>query len=112
MAFSTSWSKPASQSLLRPLDPQVAAIVEARHRGPFSYLGMHRCAAGVCVRAILPDAQEMAVLDATTGEIVAKGDRVHPDGLFVATIADRKQPFRYRLRVLSGGVRQEIYDIY
>jgi 1,4-alpha-glucan branching enzyme len=112
MAFSTSWSKPASQSLLRPLDPQVAAIVEARHGDPFSYLGMHRCAAGVCVRAILPDAQEMAVLDATTGEIVAKGDRVHPDGLFVATIADRKQPFRYRLRVLSGGVRQEIYDIY
>ena len=58
--------------MLQPLDPQVAAIVEARHGDPFSYLGMHRCSAGVCVRAILPDAQEMAVLNAATGEIVAK----------------------------------------
>jgi 1,4-alpha-glucan branching enzyme len=99
-------------SLLRPLDPQVAAIVEARHADPFSYLGMHRSDTGVCVRAMLPAAQEMAVLDSAAGEIVAKGDRVHPDGFFVATIRDRKQPFRYRLQVLSGGVPQEFYDIY
>src|SRR5262249_37550565 len=42
----------------------------------------------------------------------APGVRIHKDGLFVASIADRKEPFRYRLQVLSGGVQHEFYDIY
>jgi 1,4-alpha-glucan branching enzyme len=98
--------------LLRQRDPEIQAIIEARHGDPFSFLGMHRTAHGVCVRAMLPAAQEMAVVDAVTGELVARGERIHPDGFFVATIACRKQPFRYRLQVLSGGIRQEFYDIY
>jgi 1,4-alpha-glucan branching enzyme len=98
--------------MLRQSDPEIQSIVEVRHSDPFSFLGMHQTGDGVCVRAILPTAQEMAVLDSATGQVVAKGERVHPDGFFVATIADRKHPFRYRLHVLSGGVRHEFYDIY
>jgi 1,4-alpha-glucan branching enzyme len=78
-------------------DPQVAAIVGARHDNPFSYLGMHRTAGGICVRAMLPQAEKMAVVDSATGEIAAQGVRFHPDGLFLATSADRREPFRYRL---------------
>jgi len=98
--------------LLRQLDPGIQAIVEARHGDPFSFLGMHQTEDGVCVRAMLPAAQEMAVLDSATGEVVVKGEQVHPEGLFVAKVAARKQPFRYQLQVLSGGVRQKFHDIY
>ena len=77
-------------------DPEVEAIIEARHGDPFSFLGMHTTSDGVRVRAMLPAAQEMAVVDSVTGKVAAKGVRVHPDGFFVATVADRKEPFRYR----------------
>jgi len=93
-------------------DPEIAAIVAARHGDPFALLGMHRTAAGIVVRTMLPDAQEVAVVDSATGEIVAEGRRVHRDGFFVATASDRHEPFRYRLRVLADGVRREFDDIY
>ena len=93
-------------------DPEAAAIVEARHDDPFSFLGMHKTATGLCVRAMLPQAQEMAVVDAGTGEVAAIGARVHPEGLFVATFGTRKEPFRYRLRVRSGVVQHEFDDVY
>jgi 1,4-alpha-glucan branching enzyme len=96
----------------RQPDPEVEAIVAARHGDPFGFLGMHPTADGVCVRAMLPAAQEMAVIDSATGEVAAKGTKIHPDGFFVARIADRKEPFRYRLQVSSGGIRQEFYDVY
>jgi len=93
-------------------DPELRAIVEGRHGDPFSFLGMHRTSTGVCVRAMLPATKDMAVVDSATGDVAAKGILVHREGLFVATIADRKQPFRYRLRISRGGVDQEFEDIY
>ena len=99
-------------SVLHRLDPQVEAIAEARHDNPFAFLGMHCVDGGICVRAMLPAAQQMAVVEAATGKIVAEGVRVHRDGFFVATIADRREPFRYRLRTSSGGMQHEFDDIY
>jgi 1,4-alpha-glucan branching enzyme len=93
-------------------DPQVEAIIGARHDSPFSYLGMHRTTDGICVRAMLPQAAKMAVVDAATGQIVAEGVRAHRDGLFVATLAGRREPFPYRLRVAGGGIESEFDDIY
>ena len=95
-----------------PPDPQVEAIVEARHDNPFAVLGMHRIDSGICVRAMLPAAQQMAVVESATGKIAAEGVRVHRDGFFVATIANRREPFRYRLRTSSGGIQHEFDDIY
>ena len=96
----------------RQPDPQVEAIVEGRHDDPFSFLGMHKTSTGICVRAMLPATQEMAVVESATGIIVAKGDRIHRDGLFVATLADRREPFRYRLRVSTDAVQAEFDDVY
>ena len=73
-------------SVLRRPDPQVEAIVEARHGDPFSFLGMHKAAGGISVRAMLPGAQEVAVVEPATGKLPAKGVQLHRDGLFVATI--------------------------
>ncbi len=93
-------------------DPEVEAIVEGRHDDPFSFLGMHRTSTGICVRAMLPAAQEMAVVESATGKIAAKGVRTHRDGLFIATLADRGEPFRYRLRISSGVFQSEFDDVY
>jgi 1,4-alpha-glucan branching enzyme len=94
------------------VDPEIAAIVEARHDDPFSFLGMHRAAEGVVVRALLPTAETMAVVDAATEGIAGRGALVHPQGLFVAAIADRSEPFDYRLRVSRGGEEHEFDDVY
>ncbi|HZK90626.1 MAG TPA: 1,4-alpha-glucan branching protein GlgB [Stellaceae bacterium] len=94
------------------VDPQQArAIVGARHGDPFAFLGMHQDEGGLVVRAMLPGAVAMAVLD-ETGAVAGEGEQVHPDGLFVARIAARDEWFRYRLRVDWGGVEQEFDDAY
>ena len=93
-------------------DPEIEAIVAARHGDPFAFLGLHKTNTGICVRAILPAAQQMAVLDSATGTVVAEGRRVHREGFFVAEIPDRQEPFRYRLRISGGGIMREIDDIY
>ena len=94
------------------LEPELAAVVEAHCDDPFAVLGIHLTRKGLCVRAMLPDAEEMAVVDATSGEVAATGVRVHPDGLFVAAMRSRKEPFRYRLRVRGGAVEREFEDVY
>jgi 1,4-alpha-glucan branching enzyme len=95
-----------------PSNREIEAIVAARHDDPFAFLGMHRTAAGMCVRAFLPAASAMAVVDSARGEIAAEGRLLHRDGLFVAMVPDRGEPFRYRLRVLAGGAWQEFADVY
>ncbi|HEX3881385.1 MAG TPA: 1,4-alpha-glucan branching protein GlgB [Stellaceae bacterium] len=87
-------------------DGQVAEIVAARHGDPFSFLGMHSEGGGIVVRAFLPEAEVVQVVDAR-GKIVTEAERVHPEGFFEARIS-RKSPFAYRLRV---GER-EFDDIY
>ena len=91
---------------------EVEALVAGRHSDPFAFLGMHRASAGIYVRAMLPDAERMVVIDATSGEIAAQGERIHPAGFFVASMPDRNAPFRYRLRVWRGGHWHEFDDIY
>ena len=92
--------------------PEVEAIVAGQHGDPFAFLGMHKRSAGLYVRAFLPEAEEMAVVDAASGEVAGRGERLHPAGLFVASLPDKKTPFRYRLRVLRGGHWPEFDDIY
>jgi 1,4-alpha-glucan branching enzyme len=92
--------------------PDVEAIVAGRHADPFAFLGMHQASAGLYVRAFLPDAEAMAVVESAGGEVVAHAERLHPAGLFAAAMPDRKQPFRYRLRVAAGGHAEEFDDVY
>ena len=76
------------------------------------YLGMHRAPGGLCVRAMLPRAEKIAVVDSATGDIAGEGVRIHLDALFVATLGGRREPIRYRLPVLSGDIENEFEDIY
>ena len=53
--------------------PEAEAIVAGQHGDPFAFLGMHKRSAGLYVRAFLPDAEEMAVVDAASGEVAGRG---------------------------------------
>src|SRR5438874_1675779 len=96
----------------RRRSPDVDAIAGGTHGDPFAFLGMHKTSVGLYVRAMLPDAEAMSVVDAASGTVVAHGERIDLAGLFVASMPERKEPFRYRLRVLWGGYWHEFADVY
>lgn len=93
-------------------DPEIEAIVKARHGDAFAFLGMHKTARGVRVRVMLPQAQQVEVIDSSSGNVVAEAVRAHPEGLFIADIPGRNEPFRYKLRVADGVMTREFDDIY
>jgi 1,4-alpha-glucan branching enzyme len=93
-------------------DPQIAEIVAARHGDPFAFLGMHQANGELVVRAMLPGADELTIIDAATGDAIGAAELVHPDGFFVARLAGRKERFPYRLRVRWGDETHEFDDAY
>jgi 1,4-alpha-glucan branching enzyme len=91
---------------------QVERICEARHGDPFGALGMHRDDLGrLWVRAMLPQASSVSVIDAAHGMAVADLMRRHPAGLFEGCVPGTV-PFAYRLRVGRGDGAQTIEDPY
>jgi 1,4-alpha-glucan branching enzyme len=92
----------------------VRAILRADHPDPFSFLGMHSEPDGqaVAVRAFLPKADEVSVVDSTSGSVVGELQRVHDAGFFAVLLEGRQHPFRYRLRVKGGDGEVEIEDPY
>ena len=88
----------------------IHAIVHGHHHDPFSYLGMHQTADGLAVRAFLPHARDVAIIDAQ-GRSIAEFERIDPEGLFVAHLKGA-EPFPYRLRVSLRENVEEIEDPY
>jgi 1,4-alpha-glucan branching enzyme len=81
-------------------DADVAALVEARHADPFAVLGLHADEAGTLwVRAMLPGATSVAVVDAVRGRRVTALQCRDGAGLWEAPIARRRHRFDYRLAV-------------
>ena len=91
----------------------VAALLAARHGDPFGVLGMHADAGGAqCVRALLPGAAQVELVDATDGSLVGARKCRHPDGFFELRTRRRKR-FDYRLRVhWHDGSEGEYADAY
>ncbi|MDB5918752.1 MAG: glgB [Massilia sp.] len=81
----------------------VAALMQGDHGDPFAVLGMHRHNGALVVRALLPGAVSVAVIDAKSGRRLASLDRIVGSDVFAAAIPRRKNPFAYRLRVDWGG---------
>jgi 1,4-alpha-glucan branching enzyme len=80
---------------------EVTAIIHAKHQDIFSVLGMHNHPTenGLIVRAFLPDAQIVEVIDSKTKKSVAIIDMVDQAGLFEGKLGRRRISFNYRLRV-------------
>ncbi len=90
---------------------EIRAIVSGNQADPFAWLGMHVTGGGLVVRAFLPCASKVQLIDATSAKPVADMVRIHDDGLFEASLADAA-PFDYRLRRFAGGGHQDIADPY
>ena len=82
--------------MLNPHD--IELICSARHGDPFSVLGPHRASGGVSVRAFLPGARQVEVLDSGSGEPLGRLEKHHADGFFEGVLA-RSALAAYGLRV-------------
>jgi 1,4-alpha-glucan branching enzyme len=79
----------------------VKAIVNLQHQDIFSVLGMHNhpTVSGLIVRAFLPEALSVEVIDSKNNKLVATLNRVDQAGLFEGKLGRRRNTFDYRLRV-------------
>ena len=87
-------------------------LLAGDHGDPFSILGMHRIQKQLVVRALLPGAENVAVLDSNNGRQVAVLERLGVSDIFAGIIPRRVNPFPYRLRIDWGTHRQELEDPY
>ena len=78
----------------------LSKVIAGEFADPFSVLGMHQTDAGLEVRALLPDATEVWVIDSKTGRKVGKLDCLDSRGFFYAVLPRCKNFFRYQLAVV------------
>ncbi len=80
---------------------EVSAIVNVKHRDIFSVLGIHKhpMTSGLIVRAFLPEALSVEVIDTKTDALVAELNQVDQAGLFEGKLGRKRNVFDYRLRV-------------
>jgi 1,4-alpha-glucan branching enzyme len=91
-------------------DIGMSALAQGRYRDPFAVLGLHKEGANRIVRTFQPQAKDVALIDAD-GDVIAKMQRVHADGLFEATMPPRKR--RYALRITTyDDTSSDIEDAY
>ena len=90
------------------LSSEARAIVEGRHSDPFHYLGRHRENDRQVVRAYLPEASEVRVVDEHGEETVLT--RIHDAGLFLGDLPNAAE--RYRFRARYGADTVELEDPY
>ena len=78
-------------------------ILGARHGDPFSVLGPHTLpGGGAWVRAFLPGAAQVGVVDAATGATLATMTRRHDEGFFEAPLANARLAYRLRVEWVDG----------
>jgi len=82
------------------------------HGDPFSVLGMHRIKQQLFVRAMLPGAISVAVIDSNTSSKLAMLECIDNTHIFSGVIPDRIEPFPYRLHIDWGTHQQELEDPY
>ena len=94
-------------------DATVQALVEARHDDPFAVLGPHEAPGGVVIRALVPGAERLEVVEEATGAVAGEltPPRSRP-GLFEGLLTDRPAWFGYTLRAANAGGTWEVHDPY
>lgn len=80
---------------MKPPEEAIEALIDGRHRDPFSLLGPHDGPHGTFVRALVPGAEALAAHD-LAGTPLGGLAQVDPRGLFEGAIAGPPQPLRYR----------------
>lgn len=79
----------------------INALIAGHFADPFSVLGMHQTTAGLEVRALLPDATEVWVIEPKTGRKVGKLECIDSRGFLAVCSPDAKISFAIS-SLLSG----------
>lgn len=87
---------------MNPITPRhdIDRIINADHHDPYTVLGAHEMEGGVAIRAFVPDAAEIAVVDIHNRTDRRQMSRVDNAGFFEAFIPGRKV-FAYDLHVVN-----------
>ena len=94
------------------LDREADAIVGGDHADPFAYLGPHSTATGFVVRAFLPDAIGLELLDHASGNVIATASPARGgDGVFIVPL-EAPPPRPYRLRATWRDSTVDFVDPY
>ncbi len=99
----------------QPYEQGIERVISARHGDPFAILGMHNESAmgGLVVRAFLPQAVRVHVVNKKTGAVVAELAKVHDAGFFAGVVGNSGAAFPYRFRIeRADGRDEEIEDPY
>ena len=96
---------------------ELKQIVDASFGDPHQILGMHEFVTDdkecIVVRAFIPQAESVTVVDDAFSSRRYEMDMVHTDGFFECVIEDRKKWFRYKLDIKGkSGDSWETYDAY
>ena len=101
MSFSNKEQGPLKEALL-PAAKDIDALVRAEHHDPFSILGPHGDGAGgQFIRAYLPGALSVVVLDKDSGEELGALEQASTPGLFVGHF-EQARPYVLRTRWAGG----------
>jgi 1,4-alpha-glucan branching enzyme len=87
----------------------IEALVRATHSDPFSYLGPHKDDEGHIVRAYLPRALSVELIDADSTQSLGMMSQDLAPGIFTRRVAQLKH---YYYRILWGDGAQETEDSY
>ena len=92
-------------------------IINCEHKDPHTILGMHEVLHDdrevVAVRAFLPGAKELYVIDKNQEKNIYKAEKIHEDGFFEAVIDDRHEWFEYLFHIVYwDGNERVVPDIY
>src|SRR5918998_2782883 len=90
------------------LDSAAHAVIGGYHADPFAFLGMHIENDRTVVRAYMPGASRVAVLDEGGGE--TELPRIHDAGLFAGPVPTSSR--NYRLRTTFGDSTVDLQDAY
>ncbi|QIM65465.1 1,4-alpha-glucan branching protein GlgB [Frederiksenia canicola] len=98
-----------------PLSEQDTQFIEQLSSGtcrdPFAYLGIHKMPKGVIIRAYLPEALRVTVID-QNAKPIALMDKIDERSLFVAELIGKKIDLSYRLLVEYAHTTIDVEDPY
>jgi 1,4-alpha-glucan branching enzyme len=90
----------------------ISAIVDGRHGDPFAVLGPHEVGGTLVIRAFVPAAARLEVIDPESNVVAARLARIGEPGFFDGVVAQRPVWFSYRLRASNAGGTWEFDDPY
>ncbi|GAB3378861.1 1,4-alpha-glucan-branching protein [Azotobacter armeniacus] len=95
------WTLTQSGESLLPSDDDVDALIRGEHVDPFAILGPHTDGDGLIVRAYLPNALGVSLLDRQSGAPLVSMDQGQVPGLFFCRL-DHPQPYLMHIRWAQG----------